>query len=143
MKPDAATVLGMAVATMARPWAWGAADCCTAASDVFLQLAGVDPMAPLRGRYRTALGAARLIRAWGGWEAMTASLADAAGLALVEPLAARPGDIGLTPPGMAIGMGGRALAICIDADGSSTFWAAKSADGFAALPCAAKAWRRA
>lgn len=143
MKISAATVLGMAVEAMARPWDWGAADCCTSASDVFLELAGVDPMLPLRGRYRTATGAARLIRRMGGWDAMTADLADAAGLTLVEPLAARPGDIGLTPRGTALGMGGQALAICVGGGGLSPFWAVKSSDGIMVTACGARAWRHA
>jgi hypothetical protein len=43
---------------MLRPFAWGAADCCTAACGAFADLHGFDPMADWRG-YRTAREALR------------------------------------------------------------------------------------
>jgi len=48
------------------PFAWGSADCCTFAADWVTARTGRDPMAQLRGRYRSRLGAARLIRRGGG-----------------------------------------------------------------------------
>ena len=63
-----------------RPFEWGVSDCCTRACDVFNALHGIDPMAPLRGRYSGPVGAARAINAAGGWLAMCDDLAARAGL---------------------------------------------------------------
>lgn len=76
-----------------QPFAWGRADCSLFMADWVQRVRGIDPAAPLRGRYRTALGAARHIRRRGGFEAMGRALAQAAGLAVTD--APRPGDIGL------------------------------------------------
>lgn len=62
------------------PFGWGVADCCTAPSDLFRLLHGVDPMALLRGRYDSLSGALRLARSFGGFEAMAQACADHAGL---------------------------------------------------------------
>ena len=62
----------------AGPIVWGSSDCCTRACDVFAALHGVDPMAPLRGRYSSAAEALHMIRARGGWLRMCNDLADAA-----------------------------------------------------------------
>jgi len=64
----------------AGPIVWGVSDCCTRACDVFAALHGVDPMAPLRGRYSSAAEALHMIRSRGGWLRMCNDLADAAGL---------------------------------------------------------------
>lgn len=50
----------------ARPFEWGAHDCVMWASDVTVALTGRDPVAHLRGRYDSALGAARLLEDEGG-----------------------------------------------------------------------------
>jgi len=102
-------ILATALDVMARPWAWGRADCCTAACDVFERLHGVDPMMPLRGRYASARTARRIILRWGGFEAMAEGLALRAGLAPGEGAA---GEIGVTDdagdgePALVIGVGG-------------------------------------
>jgi hypothetical protein len=49
-----------------RPWAWGAVDCCFWAGDWIMAATGRDPLAPYRGTYDSALGAARLIKGRGG-----------------------------------------------------------------------------
>ena len=67
-------VLRLSMRIMGRSWVWGEADCCTAACDVFQALHGVDPMASLRGVYRTKIGAQRAIVARGGWMAMAEAL---------------------------------------------------------------------
>jgi hypothetical protein len=87
-----ARVMAVAMDVMDRPWQWGAADCCTAACDVFLRLHGIDPMEPLRGRYSSRLGALRLIAQEGGFLAMGDRLAARAGLVECEGAA---GDIGV------------------------------------------------
>lgn len=122
---------------MLTPWVWGVADCCTAACDVFADLWGVDAMACLRGRYRTAIGAARQIAHLGGWQEMCDGLAEAAGL---FPSDGRPGDLGLSRGGEAVGaaaLGGHCLMICISAGA----WAGKTESGFAMRADVEKAWR--
>lgn len=64
----------------AAPFTWGTADCCTAPSDGFRLLHGVDPMALLRGRYTTFSGAARASMRMGGFEHMAQACAGDAGL---------------------------------------------------------------
>jgi hypothetical protein len=91
----------------ARPYEWGRVDCCTCAADVFRALHGVDPMTGMRGSYATALGAARVIRKRGGFEAMAH---DQAGVAGLRPGTGAVGDLGLVL-GERAEMGG-ALAIC-------------------------------
>lgn len=94
-----ARVMEVALDVMDRPWKWGEADCCTSACDVFLRLYGIDPMAPLRGTYRTQREAARIIARMGGFERMAATLAERAGLREVEPVA---GAVGVSPDGLVI-----------------------------------------
>lgn len=59
---------------------WGVSDCCTAPSDGFLGLHGVDPMSLLRGKYTTFSGAARASMRLGGFEQMAQACAGHAGL---------------------------------------------------------------
>lgn len=117
------------VEIMAGPWVWGRADCCTAACDVFLALHGIDPMAPLRGRYASAREAAMVIALQGGWRAMFGRLGQEAGL---RPGAGAPGEIGLVQRAgrhsLAIGLGGG-------------LWAGRIDGGFAMVKGAIQSWR--
>jgi len=124
------SALAAVMAVMDRPWEWGAADCCTAACDVFARLHGVDPMAPLRGLYGTKAEAQAMIAREGGLDALAARLAAFSGLRLSEGQA---GDIGVSGPGVA--SGGRCLMIC-----TGRGWAAKSPAGFVIVPRAERAW---
>jgi hypothetical protein len=122
--------MAVCMEVMDRPWEWGAADCCTAACDVFLRLYGVDPMAPLRGRYSTRLGAMRLIAREGGMLAMAEGLAARAGLVASD---GRAGDIGV------VAFGGQlALGIC-----TGPVWQGKSERGMAPVHQFVRAWRAA
>lgn len=131
--PTPQQIMEITVEVMSPHWVWGTHDCCTAACDVFQQIWGVDPMAPLRGKYSSAFGAAKIIQEWGGMVNMTLSLAE---IALLETSSGHPGAIGLSLPGMAAGSEGRCLMICID-KGS---WAAKTEEGLAILPIAELCW---
>ena len=126
-----ARVMAVCLDVMDRPWRWGAADCCTAACDVFLRLYRVDPMEPLRGRYSTRLGAMRLIAQEGGFLAMGNRLAERAGLVRVDD--AQPGDIGVIRDGS----GALALGICTEFG-----WVGKSEQGLASSEMV-RAWRAA
>jgi hypothetical protein len=55
---SADAAMAAAERAMLRPFAWGVADCCTAACGAFAELHGFDPMAHWRG-YRTAREAHR------------------------------------------------------------------------------------
>ena len=125
----AGVVLAAVAEVMSRPWAWGEADCCTAACDVFHLLHGVDPMASLRGAYADRAGAVRMIRERGGFSAMAQGMADAAGLAAGV---GAPGEIGAGRSG-----GRWSLVVCI-APGQ---WAGKTMSGFATLTDVRGMWR--
>lgn len=53
-------------AASGRPFSWGTHDCCVWACDGILAMTGVDPMVDLRGKYSTAIGAARALKAFSG-----------------------------------------------------------------------------
>jgi hypothetical protein len=53
-------------AALKRPFSRGEFDCCTFACDGILAMTGVDPMAELRGRYNTGIGAARAMKTFAG-----------------------------------------------------------------------------
>ena len=73
-------ILHAVLDVMDRPWQWGTYDCCTAASEVFYRLTGIDPSADLRGTYSTRREAMRIIRNYGDFLEMTDALAAKAGL---------------------------------------------------------------
>jgi hypothetical protein len=53
-------------AASGRSFVWGLFDCCTFACDGILAMTGIDPMAALRGKYSTAIGAARALKGFAG-----------------------------------------------------------------------------
>lgn len=114
-------------AAWARPFEWGAHDCALFAADAVLAQTGVDPAAPLRGRYSNAVGAGRLVRQLGGLPAIVGA---ALGAPLRSPLLACVGDVGYTHS--------QALAVCI-----GERWVCPGARGLVLLPLAgaATAWR--
>lgn len=56
-------------ARRAMPFVWGKNDCVTFAMDAVRAMTDADPIADLRGRWATALGATRLLNKLGGIEA--------------------------------------------------------------------------
>lgn len=117
---------------MSMPWKWDVADCCTSACDVFHALHGIDPMASVRG-YGDAMGAARLIRSYGGFVAMASALASGSGLAVSD---GRTGDIGVSSVGVAEGPERRSLLICVQPG----VWAGKTITGYAIIKNAERCW---
>jgi hypothetical protein len=78
-------------AARTRRFAWGAHDCALFAADCVQSMTGRDPAGAYRGRYRTALGVARLLRQRnsdlaGAWTA-------ALGAPLANPAYAQRGDV--------------------------------------------------
>ena len=112
-------------------FAWGACDCALTMADWCRRARSIDPAAPLRGRYRTARGAARTVRRRGGFEAAVRGLMTDAGFATTA--APRLGDVGLVE----LPVVGPACAIRC-----ALGWAVKSPAGVAlgAFPMLA-AWR--
>lgn len=129
-----AAVMAEVERIMSAHWQWGAADCCAAACDVFEALHGIDPLAPLRGTYNSAIGAARLIRTWGGFSAIADALAAGAGLGIGQ---GATGEIGLSVSGAARGPEQRALLVCIQPGA----WAGKTETGYAIINTAERSWR--
>lgn len=111
------------------PFAWGRHDCALFAADWVQALTGADPAEGLRGRYRTALGAARLIKREGGLEA----IAEARLGERINPRLAQRGDVVLLD-----GSHGPTLGVCLGVDA-----AAPGADGLMLVPMrrAQAAWR--
>lgn len=72
-----------------QPFEWGRRDCTLFAADAVLCITGIDPAKPWRGRYKTAIGAARIQKAHGG----LAELVAQAGLEEVRPTMAQRGDV--------------------------------------------------
>lgn len=113
---------------------WITSDCCRSACDVFHALHGIDPMAALRDRYCDAMGAARIIKSFGGFVAMAEALAAGSSLIVSD---GRPGDIGVSARGAAEWFERRALLICIE----SGAWAGKTDRGYAIIGNAERCWR--
>lgn len=116
----------------ARTFDDGTWDCCLFPAAWVQLVTGIDGAAPWRGRYTTALGWARILRAEGGVGAVMARGAALAGLtATVDP---RRGDIGviaLPSPVDAVG------AVCI-----GSRWAIASRSGLAVVTAPVlAAWR--
>ena len=74
---------------------WGVRDCWLLAADWALARTGRDPAAAWRGRYASALGAARIINRMGGPEAFAGSSLAACGW--VRSASPRRGQVGLLP----------------------------------------------
>jgi hypothetical protein len=96
----------------ATPFGWGVNDCALFAADAALAMTGHDFAAPFRGRYRTAAGARRALRANGA-----ASLEDFVTQALGAPVApalARRGDVvlfdAIDGPALGVALGAQAAA---------------------------------
>lgn len=117
----------------ALPFAWVSNDCCTFAAGAVLAITGLDPMAPLRGKYATQAGAKRLIARAGGLQALVCRY-------LGEPLQTRAmagrGDVVLYE--MLEPYGPHALGICV-----GSMIAAPGPAGTVLLPItvASAAWR--
>lgn len=57
-----------------RPWDWGKTDCCMFYANVVKQVTGQDLAKKYRGKYKTELGAARLIKKFGSIEGLLSDI---------------------------------------------------------------------
>lgn len=111
------------------PFAWGSNDCCMWAADAVKVMTGRDPAEDLRGRYRSASGAARVLARLGGIASAGARCGEE-----VPRLCAQVGDIGLVSSD-----GTReALAVCI---GEHWLAVVKNGLGLIDLDRVLKTWR--
>lgn len=86
------------------PFSWGTHDCATWAFDIRRDLTeGEDIAACWRGRYRTALGAHRVMKRL-GWDSLEAAGRDLLGTPLPTVLQAKRGDLVLGGPEPAYGV---------------------------------------
>jgi hypothetical protein len=120
----AADYLARAAGTRFR---WGAHDCCLWIADWLVLRGHADPAADLRGRYRTARGAARVLSRHGGVPGLFASRAALAGLPRTEAPVA--GDIGVVQVTDLAGDAKPAGAICTGAR-----WACLAPTGLLVFP---------
>lgn len=114
---------------MARPFAWGSHDCVMFAADCVEACTGVDPAAGMRGTYKTATGAARVLKRVGGMEALAAEHLGPE----VPPLMAQPGDVGIV----------RNAGVECFAVWTGSAWHAPAETGLTPFPheCALRVWR--
>ena len=110
------------------PFEWGRVDCCLWVADAVEAMTGTDPAADIRGRYRSASGAARAMHRHGGLEGAGARCG-----APIPPLCAAEGDVGVIKTG-----GDDVLAICM-----SDYWLAVTQSGLEPFPLVdvKTAWR--
>jgi hypothetical protein len=94
---------------------YGKHDCCLAAANIVQAVTDVDLMEDFRGKYRSAAGAARLIKAEG-----CTSLTDAVGARImaaggeaIGPAYAATGDIVMTDKALHDQVQGEAVGICV------------------------------
>ncbi len=118
-----------------RPFAWGRHDCALFACELVGAATGVDYAADFRGRYRSAAGAARLLKrfAGGGLEAAAEKITRDNGLEEVPPLMAQRGDFVLVDE-----TAGPALGVCL---GSHIVAAGPMGAVLRPLDAARRAWR--
>ncbi len=115
-------------ARMHTPFEWGVHDCCLWAADCVLAVSGIDPAEDLRGTYRNASEAVRLVAQLGGMEAIAARGGEP-----INPLCAGVGDVGLVTL-----YDRELLAVC-----AGDVWLAPGTSGLCARPLvdARSAWR--
>jgi len=150
--PDWLPRLEAAVArARALPFAWGRHDCCLFPCDVVRAMTGVDLARGWRGRYRSLLGARRMLRRRGGLKALAEGVARRHGLAEIPPATARRGDVVLLDASSLAGRfalgpagSGSACLAVVDLTGAAALTvAAPDATGGGLVEVPMPLWRRA
>ena len=75
------------------PFAWGHNDCCLFAADWIRAACGMDLAEDVRGQYSTALGAARLLKRYGGVRGLIRQRGDILGMRSIDSRAVQRGDL--------------------------------------------------
>ena len=124
--------------TLRLPWQWGRMDCTFFGGDWIAARAGLDPLAPYRGLYRTAGQAVRLIKQRGGLLAMVSLEMTRCGFERVEE--PEHGDIAVMELPELSGKMAVANASVVIRHGS--FWVARGLDCIAGIDRPVQAiWR--
>lgn len=128
-------------AARGRPFSWGEHDCCLFAATLVLAMTGTDPAARFRGKYKTARGAAGIMKrfAGGGVAAAAEKIAAALGCPEVPPRLAGRGDVVLFEAPGPDGKPSPALGVCVGA--TFVFALAAVGVGFMPMGCAIRAWK--
>ena len=102
----------------AGPFRWGQCDCVLFACDAMMASIGQDLGQRFRGKYRTALGAARQIKQYGGGglEAAAEKMAQDEGIEEISVKFAQRGDVVLLDLNAEEAAAGPALAVCVGAE---------------------------
>ncbi|EAQ47285.1 hypothetical protein MED193_18869 [Roseobacter sp. MED193] len=131
-RPDWQVRLAGAIeAAREMPFSWGSRDCATWAFDIRRDLTGSEDVAALwRGRYRTALGAHRVMKRL-GWDSLEAAGRDLLGTPLPTVLQAKRGDL-------VLGGSGPAYGVCV---GAKVVFVAPDGLTFLPLVSCSLAWR--
>lgn len=110
---------------------WSSNSCLHFAADLSAAQTGLDPIAKIRGRFRTRREALALERAFGRNRIEAADrLADFCGWVALNPNYARPGALGL------VRVGRKLVAACLTPDG----WIHRTRLGFRLVRIAERAW---
>jgi hypothetical protein len=121
-------------AAFGRPFSWGSFDCCLFAADCVGVLTGIDPAQQFRG-YKTARGAAGVLRRNGGVAGVASRMARQNGAEEIRPAFAQRGDVVLikAPRGESLGV--------VGLDGRTALVPDKVGLRAVPLTLAARAWR--
>ena len=97
------------------PFQYGKHDCCIAAADLIQTIMDIDLMKGLRGRYRSAAGAARVIKAEGfhTLESLLEARVIEAGGHLMCPAHVSMGDLVITDKALHDQLKGAAVGLCL------------------------------
>jgi hypothetical protein len=75
------------------PFVWGQNDCCLFAADWVERCTGFDPAAELRGKYSSALSAARILEKHGGVRGIIRTFGEPVGLQRIDGKFDQRGDL--------------------------------------------------
>lgn len=115
------------------PFSWGATDCCTLGADWVMAHTGIDPMSEYRGKYSSALGAARAMGGPRNIERAVANAMRMSGFEEIETAMMQRGDVCLLECGELYGIG-----ICV---GRNVAAQGKNGIEIVDTKTAVKAWR--
>jgi len=127
IRPDA--VMNAADSVMLRPWDWSRGQHCLGdAAAVVVLLGRPDVMARLRGQYRSALGALRIVQRAGGLAELLAKECAAAGMTFGPAVS---GAMATTT-----GQDEPAVVVCV----GQGMWVGKTRDGYAVVGVDGGGW---
>lgn len=118
-----------------RAFAWGENDCILFAAGALEQMTGVDTAAEFRGKYKTELGAARLLKRLAP-KGLPVAIAEALNTEEIAPLQAQRGDVVLIPT-----EDGKSALGIVDLRGTAVVSVGGSGLEYRSLSAAVKAWR--